>query len=363
MTLNEVFTDRRRRQVAILLAVAVLSGLAAYFALHRRAAQVAPRYEAKLLFPGLAHAVNALQVTHIRIVSKAGGAFDIDFVPQKGWVLPDRNNYPASFEEVKRALVAMASMEAIEPKTDRPDWFHYIDVDAPPKGDGTLITLSGDRGRVYAALIVGKSQEVGDDSGSVGIFVRKPDEDQSWLATSTAEIRPLQTDWIDKTVMDIDRERVREADVQPGSGPSYSVSRAKPDDASFVLAPIPKGREIAYAGAGDSVASAFDDFTFDDIKPAGDIDFDNAARLIEHTFDGLTVTADVVKQGDDFWARVSADAAPGVAKTAKEAHDINQRAAGWAFKLASYKGSVFTAPLESLLKPKAQAAAKPVRAH
>jgi hypothetical protein len=350
--LSGTFADRKQRQIAILVAVALLSGLAAYFALHHRASEVAPKYDAQLLFPGLAHAINGLQVTHITVASRAGGTFDIDFVPQKGWVLPGRANYPASFEQVKQVLVALAAMETIEPKTDRPEWFHYIDVDAPPKGNGTEITLKGDHGHVFAALIVGKSQEIGDDSGATGLFVRKPGENQSWLVKSQAEIKPSQTDWIDKTVMDIDRSRVAQADVHPAAGPSYGVSRAKPADAAFTLAPIPKGREISYAGAGDGIASAFDDFTFDDIKPAGDFNFDNASRLTEQTFDGLTVTADVIKQGDDYWARVSADAAPGSAKAAIEAHAINERAAAWAFKLASWKGSVFVAPLESPLKPK-----------
>jgi len=352
MNLSGYFSDRKRRRLAILFAVAVLSGIAALFALHRRAAEVAPKYDAQLVFPGLAHALNAGQVTHIRISSKAGGTFDIDFVPQKGWVLPGRANYPASFEEVKRVLVALAAMETIEPKTGSPDWYSYIDVDAPPKGNGTEITLSDDKGHVYAALIVGKSQDIGDDSGGVGLFVRKAGEAQSWLARSSAEIKPSQTDWIDKKVMDIDRIRVEQAEVRPATGPSYAVSRAAPADAAFTLAPIPKGRELAYAGAGDSLASALDDFTFDDIKPETDFDFDNASRLVERTFDGLTVTVDVIKQGDDYWAHVSADAAPGMNKAADEAHNINERAAGWAFKLASYKGTVFTAPLESLLKPK-----------
>ena len=352
MTPSGFFADRKQRQLAILLAAAILSGLAAFFALHHRAAEVAPKNDAQVLFPGLAHALNSGQVTHIRIASKSGGTFDIDFVPQKGWILPGRSNYPASFEEVKKALVAMAAMETIEPKTDRPDWLSYLDLDAPPKGNGTAITLSGEKGRVLAALIVGKSQDLGDDSGSVGLFVRKPGETQSWLVRSPAEIKPSQSDWMDKTVMDIDRGLVSSVEVRPPTGPSYTVSRAKPTDA-FALAPMPKGRELAYSGSLDNVAAALDDFTFDDIKPAGDFDFDNASRMVMRTFQGLIVTTDVIKQGDDYWARVSAEAAPGgMGGAAREALDINTHAAGWAFKLASYKGQIFVAPLESLLKPK-----------
>jgi hypothetical protein len=351
MSPSGFLADRKNRRLAFLLAAALLSGLAAFFALHQRSAEVAPKNEAQMLFPGLAHAISAGQVTHVHIASKTGGAFDVDFVPQKGWILPGRNNYPASFEEVKKVLVAMAAMETIEPKTDRPDWFHYIDVDGPPAGNGLAITLAGDKGHVYAALIVGKSEEIGDDSGGIGLFVRKPDDNQTWLVRSPTEIRPSQTDWMDKTVLDIDRGLVSQVDIRPASGPSYTVRRAKPTD-EFTLAPLPKGREISYSGALDNIAAVLDDFTFDDVKPVGTFDFTNASRLVMRTFKGLVVTADVVKQGDNFWARVSADADPGMSDAARQAHDINQRAAGWAFQLASYKGAVFVATLDSLLKPK-----------
>jgi hypothetical protein len=351
MNLNAFFSDRRRRNLALLAAAALLGVVASLVALDRRAAVVAPKYPAETFFPGLAHQIN--EVTNIRVVSKKGGAFDVHFVPNKGWVLPGRANYPASFEEVRKTLVGLAALETIEPKTDRPGWFHYVDLDAPPKGGGLKITLTDDKGRVLAELIAGKSEDIGDAGGAVGLFVRKPGENQSWLVRSPVELRAGQADWMDRQVMDVDRLRVREADVKPASGPSFKVGREKPTDAAFTLTPMPKGRELSYPGAADSIASAIAGFSFDDIKPAGEIDFTaGVSRMVTKTFDGLIVTTEVVKAGEDIWVRVVADAEPGKTEAAKQARDINARANGWAFKLEAYKGAVFASTLESLLKPK-----------
>ncbi len=351
MNLRAYFYSKRNRNLAALAAVALVSLLLAFFALHHRESVVAPKHTPQIFFPGLARALNAGEVTHIRIASKKGGAFEVAFVPTKGWVLPGRNNYPASFEQVKTTLVALAAMETIEPKTANPELFHYVDLDAPPSGNGVAITLTSEKGRVLAALSSGKSATVGDDS-SIGLFVRRPNENQSWLVKSPAEIKASQSDWMDKTVLDIDRIRVAEVHVQPATGPSYDVSRAKPTDANFTVAPLPKGRELTYPGAADGAASVMDDFTFDDIKPVSAFDFTNAARVVTRTFDGLTVTVDIVKQGEDYWTRVDAASAPGKQTAAREALAINAHAAGWAFKLPAYKGVSFATPLESLLKPK-----------
>jgi hypothetical protein len=138
--------------------------------------------------------------------------------------------------------------------------------------------------------------------------------------------------------------------VEPASGPAYTVSRATPKDQGFLVNPLPKGRELTYTGAADSVASTLDDFRFDDIKPVMAVDFSGAAHMTVHTFDDLTITLDIASEGEEHWVRLMASAQLGTA--AKEAHAINSHASGWAFKLPPYRASLYAPPLETLLKPK-----------
>ena len=146
-------------------------------------------------------------------------------------------------------------------------------------------------------------------------------------------------------------------DVRPLSGPAYAVRRDKPSDTGFALAPMPRGRELADPGGPDGVASALADFSFDDIQPAANLDFDSqASRTVTKTFDGLIVGVDVVQQGSDYWARIFAGAAPGKPDAAKEARDINADVQGWAYKLPAYKGGQFMISLDNLLKPLAKKA-------
>lgn len=351
MNLKSFSSDPRRRNLVVLAALALVSVLLAGLALDRRAAEVAPKYPPQATFPGLASKLS--EVMRIHIESRKSGAFDVTFVPEKGWVLPGRSNYPASFEEVRKTLVGLAALQTIEPKTARPDWFHYVDLDAPPKGAGVLISLSDDKGRALATLIVGKSEDIGDASELVGLFVRKPGETQSWLVSSPFAPQASPSGWLKKNILDVAPARIQDVDVRPLSGPVYTVSRDKPSDMDFTLAPIPRGRAPADSGGPDGVASALADFSFDDIQPAGNLDFDNqASRTVTRTFDGLIVRTDVVKQGPDYWARVFAGAAPGKPDAAKEARDINANAQGWAYKLPATKGAQFMVPLDGLLKPR-----------
>src|SRR5215472_3096998 len=347
-----LFADYRRRNLAILAGGAIGSVLLAILALHEQAAELAPKYTPESFFPGVAAEIK--DATKIHIASQKG-AFDVTKTGA-GWVIPQRSNYPASFQQIQKTLVGIAAFETIEPKTSRPDWFHYVDLDSPPKGNGVLFTVTGNDGREIASVIVGKSEDIGDPSGALGLFVRRPSDDQSWLVRSVFEPKSDPGDWMDKNVVSVDRARIQEVDVTPSSGTAYVVRRDKPSDADFKPTSVPRGRELSSEAAGDTVAAAVTGFAFDDIRRVKSLDFAKATRHVTKTFDGLTVTADVIQQGSDYWATLSAAAGGVNPDVQSEAADVNARANGWAYKLPAYKGQQFMATLESLLKPQGAAA-------
>ena len=82
---------------------------------------------------------------------------------------------------------------------------------------------------------------------------------------------------------------------------------------------LPAGRELPYPGAANAVGGALVGLTFDDVKPAKGMDFSHAAQLVTRTFDGLTVIVKTVQQKNDYWATISAQAAPGKAAAEKQA--------------------------------------------
>jgi hypothetical protein len=346
--LNSFLADPSRRNLAILGAVAVVAVLLALLALEARQSEVAPHYRAEQFFPDLA--AHEREVSRIRVASKKG-TFDIVFKPYRGWVLPARDDYPASFDQVKETIIGLGALQTVEPKTARADWLPAVGLGAPPKGNGVEIALLNDKGETLAALILGKSEDIGDPGGAIGLFVRKPDSNQSWLVKSVFEPKSDPSDWIEKHVMDVDRARIQETDVDPAGSASYEVRREQPSDPDFKVTDLPAGRALADDTAADGIAAAITDFSFDDVRAAKNFDFNDATRVIAKTFDGLTVTVQTIRQGADYWATVSAEAGPGKPDAAREARDIDAHVNGWAFKLPEFKGQLFTTPLENLLKP------------
>lgn len=347
MLIEQIRQDPRRRNLALLAAIALVSILLAVLALAHQNRETSAATQEQMLFPKLADRIHS--IAHIRVVSRQYGAFDMVFNPRAGWVLPQHGNYRASFEQMRSTVVGLTNLQTIAPKTARAGWYGYIGVDAPPKGSGTLIQLLDAKGNVLAALIMGKETDIGDPGGSVGLYVRKPGEAQSWLARSVFEPKSNPSDWLDKNTVNLDPSQIVETDITPVSGPAVIIRRDKPGPDGFSIGGIPPGREELYPGAAGAVAGAIAGFAFDDVKTADDFDFTNAPRFVSRTADGLTVTVRVVPENGAFWATVYAEGEN--PQAARQARDIDAHTDGWAYKLPSYKAQLFMTTLDSLLKP------------
>jgi hypothetical protein len=349
--LDTIRTDPRRRNLAILALVAIIAIVLAALGIRHQSAMMGTKTEAETVFPKLPGQIR--KVARIHIVSKAHGELNIVFDPEHGWILPQHSDYPASFETLRATVVGLAALQTIEPATARPEWYGRIAVDAPPKGNGTLIELLDDKGATLASLILGKSSDIGDPSGATGLYIRKPGDKQSWLARSVFEPKNDAADWMEKNILSVDQARIQSVDVTPLTGPAFTVRRNSPSELDFALTPMPAGRELVYPGAANAIATAIASFTFDDARPASDFDFSNAPRIVTHTFDGLEITVKVVTDGPAFWATVYAEGAPGKPDAAREARAIDAHTDDWAYKLPDDKGKLFMTTLDSLLKPAA----------
>lgn len=344
--LDTIKHDPQRRTLAVLGALTILFLLLAIIALWQRSSELAPKYSPTPLFSDL----DTNAVAAIRVKSRAG-TFTVRRNGANAWIVPEKGGFAADANQVAGTIRAVASLEAIEPKTANPEWFSQLGLVGPEKnGEATEVTLLGRDGKPLAALLIGKGADVVDATGRGAIYVRKPGENQSWLARGYLMAKPNIGDWLDKNIITIGPEKIQSVDVAPPTGSAYIASRPTKDVPDFAVRPMPGGRELAFASAADAAADAIVNFAFDDAQPAGNFDFSRpVASHVTHTFDGLVITTRIVDKNGEHWANVSAAATTPAAQAAATA--INGRASAWAFKLPDYKYTMFAATLESLLKP------------
>jgi hypothetical protein len=179
--------------------------------------------------------------------------------------------------------------------------------------------------------------------------VRKPGNAQAWLAQGSVELPTAAVDWVDRTVVNVAEDKIQRLQFEPTGAPALTVSKADKAAADFTLAPLPAGKS-ADPDALKRLTEVFTAVELDDVRADKDTDKAVKAGAAEAaTFDGLTLTAELLVMDGGTWLRLKASAAEGSAAAA-EAKTINDRTTGWLFKLPQFKAALLQPKVDDFLK-------------
>src|SRR5262249_30870253 len=154
-------------------------------------------------------------------------------------------------------------------------------------------TLKDTGGAQVASLLVGKSRFGRGGPASDGTYVRKSGEAQAWLVRGRLAPDKEPERLLERRVIAICRDRVRDVTVVQPDGANLAVPRDKPSDNDFTTADPPADRTAKAAYERNSVGGAWEVLDLDDVRPASDLKFAPEGAYAElHTFDGITVRSE-----------------------------------------------------------------------
>jgi len=380
----------KQKTLLFLLAATVLVGGLAALKFARDEAAVASSASKGELLPGLIQSIN--EVASITLQRKDGTATLLRS-DSGAWGLSEKDGYEVESDAVHQTLIALAQMTPLEQKTDDPARYSKLGLQ-DPEAEGstsTLVTLKDKSGKELARLLVGKQSEGKGGMPSGNTYVRRANEKACWLAKGNPALKEKATDWLQKKVVEIKRDRLRSVELRHPDGEVVHVERGKPEDSNFELASIPEGQELSYPGAAGSLGSALEYLNLEDVLPADKVDFSQGAGPTSEfrTFDGLKITVRVKEDGEKCFARFDAayEAPPQIGPTPppapeagadaskppekqdvapkkpeevqKEAAELQARLSKWVYQIPAYNKANFTKHMKDLLKAKTPPAAPP----
>jgi hypothetical protein len=273
------------------------------------------------------------------------------------WVVANQGNYPVNSTQVLNLIDGLATLRPFEAKTTNPALFADVWVEDPASEDAASSYLSAENaaGEQIASLVVGKvSNSIGFNPLG-GTFVRKPDEEQVWLAEGRVGIPITFTDWFQQIVHvsgpDLRKITIREggevvfeaAKVDLTLGRYELISVKNPGIEGDIIASDTNVKQL-----GQGVVST----TFDQAAAAADIAFADTDRIITfETAKQLTLTVQLHEQDGIVWAKYTA-VAPEGSEGAAQAAQITERTNGWAFKLPAYRLTPLQREVATLVEAK-----------
>jgi hypothetical protein len=294
-----------------------------------------------LLFPTLkadAEKVQKIEITQgstTLVLERAGDQ----------WRLQNRDSYPATPEKIRTLIANLTDAELAEPKTRSPQRYALLELE-DPKGQNAssrLFRLLDDKGTVLGEAIVGKKRS-GGGLGKAGTYVRKPGDEQAWLATADISGGTGLRDWTKARIFETATDKITKLRIELPGEAAYDIVRDA--EGQHKLAEIPAGKKIKFVNVVDNIVEATAFMEFEDVRKATDSGGEVSTMNLE-TEAGLKVVFKFRRDKDATWLAISAAGDGDVKKTAD---DLTQRTKDWEFKILPSKADATLKRRDDLLE-------------
>jgi hypothetical protein len=278
------------------------------------------------------------------------GAVKTDFTAiGDHWALVEKGNYPAAPGKVRRLLLGLADLTLVEPKTDRPELLGRLDLGGPEGDKSTLVALQDRTGATVAQLIVGKTRADLLGGGNDGVYVRKPGDNQAWLARGTIDLAPDVTDWLDRRILDIAPSRIVTVALTAADGTAL-VLRRDAASGKFSVAGAPADAKLKADEALAAPAGALAALDLDDVRPATElaVPASGTASAVFTTDDGLGISLRLFTHDKADWVAV---AATGGDAAAADGAAINAKLKPWVYAIPPERAKLLRTTLSDLTAP------------
>jgi hypothetical protein len=330
-----------KRRTLLILGGAAVATIHGAILLTPDSTEPPPSSATPLAFPGLApRLANAQRLEVVR----HDGTLVIRRGPAEAWLLPAKADHPVRPERVREVLVGLTELRLTEPRTANPELLDRLGVEDPtrPGATSALLRVLDANGAPIAELIVGRRRMRVQGNVPESVYVRRPNDNQAWLAEGRL---PLDADpnlWIDRDIANIPRDRVRAAEIHRAGEGTLVLRRGRELEAGLGVvepAETPELDELSL----DEVARGFEFLTFLDVRAAADMPGEWLGEASFELTDNLRIAVAARKAGDDLWVRLRASGDA-------EAERLDARWRGWAYQVGQWKEKSFLPRLEDLAK-------------
>lgn len=256
------------------------------------------------------------------------------------WKVKERVGYPANAERIRALLNTIAKAELIEPKTANKDRHKQLELEDPTGKDAKSrgVRVLDTKGKALADIVLGKSRFDAFGQGKGGVYVRRANEPQTWLATGDPKGGTDLKDWVNSTIYELDQAKVQKVTIEhPGDAPMVVEKNDAKDakDKFKISVATPEGKKFK-SGAIDQIPTGFASIDLEDVRkleaaPSGD----NVSVVKLEAEGGVNITFRIRKDGEAQWLSLVATGAEGDAK--KTADDLNARHGAWEYKVPQWK--------------------------
>lgn len=303
----------------------------------------------KLMFPDLAPKLQ--KAAKIEVVFQ--GKTTTVALKDGRWGIAERAGYPVQDSKLHAMMAALTELRLVEPRTTDPAEYARLGVEdaTKPDANSNLLRVLDADGKPILEVIAGHRRTRTQGKVEEQVYVRRPDQKESWLAEGALQVDHDPTQWLDRDVVNIAHARIATVTVTRGENKLVFTR-----DGEKLTLTDPKEHPKLEDYKVEDIARAFETLTFQEVRAASDPVGATQGTAVFTTTDGLTLTATVFKQEKDIWVSL---AATGDEKAQAEAATLTKKFNGWLFQVGAWKETALVPQMDDLKAAEPPPAAPP----
>lgn len=331
------------RALKILAAFTLIGVIAAGWAVQLEWSSWGGQEHGNKVFPNLAAKIETVDRVVIR---SRHGRMTVKRTPT-GWVLSESDDYPVRSKVVQKTLFDLSELRKLEPKTQKKERYARLALQDPSakNAESKRVQVFDKDRKTLADIVVGKENLLLQVVREGGLYIRQPNEPQTWLAGGDLAVSGEAKDWLSGPIVDIPKGRIAKATVFHPLGDTMVVVRDTKAKRGFSLKGLTSNEKLISEFYPSDIGRALADLEMVDVRKyrPGQFPKGSIIRAEFLTIDGLVVRIEMARQDGADWLRiaevmVSPDRATRAATgIAEEAAAIRKSTQGWVYSVPEFE--------------------------
>ena len=186
----------------IILVLFLLIGAGAYFFSQAKNSFNSSESIGSPVLPDLHQSLN--DISELQITGAGNQVMSTLLRTDKGWMVKERNQYPADIAKIRSALLSLAEANMVEQKTSNASLYEKLGVESVASKDAQGVEVTLRFNDQTTALVVGKPGPQINKSR----YVRPSKSETSWLVDRKIDLKHEPDYWLQKDILSIEPDEV-----------------------------------------------------------------------------------------------------------------------------------------------------------
>lgn len=253
------------------------------------------------------------------------------------WRITQADNFIADANKVASLLLELRKFKLKERKTKNPNNYGRLSLAESGADAATIIKLLKGESEI-ANISIGKNAQK-----SQGIYVRKNNEEGTWLAEGELNLKLESNDWIVTTVFDVDISQVKSVTFKTTESESFSINKLSPQDQNFVLANMSDNHQLKAGLDINTLANGLQKFGIETIANKQNLSEQAMLAVDYQLFSGLQYQLSFYQQGDKVLMTVTFE-------NLGSNNQYEDQLTQWAYVIAQYKFDALNKKLSEVVE-------------